>query len=371
MFNKYILRSILVFSTILMVSCSSKEEIKTSISGTLTNHGNNYIILSKVDDVQQKTTTVIDTLLIDKNGKFQSKNLNAPAIYTLAFNPKKTIQLAIDENQKIKIEGNNLDSLNITGSKDTELLLAYESFRKESLSRLVYSIRKKITALKNNQTSEQKITELRALEIENYNKHLTELTVFIEEKMGTSIAIYPTSIRWNGENLNSYKKIVANFKTVHPNTEITSKLEKRVELLQKTAVGSFVSNIEVPSKDGTNISLNSVKKTFTLIDFWASWCPPCRSESATLNELYATYNSKGFEIYGISLDSKKERWIDALEKDNRTWTNVSSVEGFKSPIAIEYGITALPTNFIIDANGKIIASNIHGKHLKEFIENLF
>ena len=371
MFHKYALRSIIVISTFLIMSCSSKEELNTSISGTILNLDSDSIILSKVDDVQEKKATVIDTLLVNENGAFQSENLQAPAIYTLTFNNKKTVQLAVDKNQSIVIEGSHLDSLNVTGSKDSELLLAYETFRKESLSRLVYSVRKEISALKKEQASEQKITELRALEIENYNKHLAELTVFIEEKMGTSIAIYPTSIRWNGENLASYKKIVTNFKAAHPNIEITSKLEKRVELLQKTAVGSVVSSIEMPSKEGTIIALDSIKKTYTLVDFWASWCPPCRTESTILNELYNKYNSKGFEIYGISLDSKKQRWFDALEKDNRVWPNVSTVQGFKTPVAIEFGITALPTNFIIDAEGEIIASNIHGEHLKAFIQSLF
>ena len=138
MFHKYVLRSILIISTLLIVGCSSKEEINTSISGTVLNLDTNYILLSKVDDVQQKTTTVIDTLLVNENGEFQSNNLNATAIYTLSFNPKKTIKLAIDKNQSIIIKGTHLDSLNITGSKDTELLLAYETFRKESLSRFVY-----------------------------------------------------------------------------------------------------------------------------------------------------------------------------------------------------------------------------------------
>ncbi|MFD1293024.1 TlpA family protein disulfide reductase [Lutibacter holmesii] len=365
------MRSIFICSALLIISCSTKEKPTTSISGTINGLAQSFILLSKVDNVQEKKTTVIDTLQVQENGTFQSKNLQAPAIYTLTFNNKKTMQLAIDKNQAVVIEGSHLDSLNVTGSKDSELLLAYETFRKESLNRLVYAVRKEISTLKKEQASEQKITELRALEIENYNKHLAELTVFIEEKMGTSIAIYPTSIRWNGENLASYKNIVANFKAAHPNIEITSKLEKRVELLQKTAVGSYVSSIEMPLKEGTIITLNSVKKTYTLVDFWASWCPPCRTESAMLNTLYNTYHSKGFEIYGISLDSKKQRWLDALEKDNRVWPNVSTVEGFKSAVAIEYGITALPTNFIINEEGKIIASNIHGEHLKAFIEDLF
>jgi thiol-disulfide isomerase/thioredoxin len=127
----------------------------------------------------------------------------------------------------------------------------------------------------------------------------------------------------------------------------------------------------MPSKNGEIIQLNDVKKIYTLIDFWASWCPPCRTESSLLKELYSTYNINGFKIYGISLDSKKQRWLDALEKDQRVWTNVSTVQGFKTPVAQEFGITALPTNFIIDSEGKIIASNIHGEHLKKLVDELF
>lgn len=371
MLKSNLFNTFLLLISLAIVSCSTKQENNASISGSILNLEKNYAILSKVESIQQKTTTVVDTILIAENGEFHIKNLQTPNIYNLRFNNKKEIQLALDKGQNIIIKGSHIDSLTITGSTDTELLMAYEKFRKESLNRLVYSVRKEISKLKKEGASEEKIGELRTLEIKNYNKHLAELTEFIQKNMGNSIAIYPTSIRWNGENLAAYKTIVSNFKAAHPTTEMTSKLENRIALLQKTAIGSLVSNIKMPAKDGILIELNQVKGNYTLVDFWASWCPPCRSESNMLSELYATYYSKGFQIYGISLDSKKQRWIDALEKDNRTWPNVSTVEGFKTPVAIAYGITALPTNFIVNAEGKIIASNIHGKELKAFIEGLF
>lgn len=371
MFSKKKFCPFLVLFSILIVSCNSNQVSKASISGTILNLEKNYVILSKVEAIQQKKTTIIDTLSINEKGEFIIENIQTPNIYTLTFNDKNTIQLAIDNHQIIEISGSNIDSLSITGSKDTELLMAYESFRKESLNRLVYAVRNEISALKKEGTSEEKIEELRELEVINYNKHLAELTNFIEKNMGTSIAIYPTSIRWNGDNIASYKTIVANFKTAHPTSVITSKLENRVALLQKTTIGSLISNITMPSKNGKFIELNAIKGTYTLVDFWASWCPPCRSESSLLNELYSNYYTNGFQIYGISLDSKKQRWLDALEKDNRIWPNVSTIEGFKTPVATAYGITVLPTNFIIDAEGKIIASNIHGKDLKAFVEGLF
>jgi len=362
----------LLFSSLLFfTSCSSEKQQKLPISGKVLNLTENYVVLSKIEDIQQKKTTLIDTLLVNELGEFHIEKFLESAIYILTFDHKKTIQLAYKKDQIILVKGNHLDSLKINGSQDTQLLLNYEEFRKESLNRLVNSVRNSIKTLKKENPNDNKIGALRELEVENYKKHLKELTNFIQENMGTSIAIYPTSIRWNVENITVYKEIVADFKIAHPDLTITQQLENRIDLLQKTAIGNVVKTLEMPSKDGVTIKLSDIKKTYTLVDFWASWCPPCRTESNLLNELYSTYNSKGFEIYGISLDSKKQRWLDALEKDQRHWANVSTVQGFKTPIAQEFGITSLPTNFLIDSEGKIIASNIHGKYLKDLVSTLF
>jgi thiol-disulfide isomerase/thioredoxin len=365
------LQLIFVLFFIIFSSCKDKNEASFSISGKVLNLKENYVVLSIVDDFQNNTTTVIDTLKINKKGEFNSVYFLEPALYNLTFDTEKTVLLAIDKGQHIVLNGKNIEAITVKGSVDTDLLNAYEDFRKESLNRLVNSVRTQIKEVQKT-ASEQEIAELRELEVENYKKHINELTAFIKEKMGTSIAIYPTSIRWNGEeNLLFYKELITRFEEKYPTIAITTKLKQRVQLLEKTSVGRVISNIKMPNAAGTIIELDSIHKKYTLIDFWASWCPPCRAESSLLNELYANYNKKGFEIYGISLDSKTESWLKALEKDQRIWPNVSTVEGFKTPISIEYGITALPTNFLIDETGKIVATNLHGKHLKAKIETLF
>ena len=357
---------------IITISCTSKKEQSFIISGTVTNLNENTAVLSLVTDLQSNKTEVIDTLLINKKGGFKSVYFLEPAIYTLTFDSKKTLKLAIDKGQHLKIKGNSIEDLKVTGSVDTDLLNNYEAFRNESLNRLVKSVRTKIVALKKENKSESEITELRELEVENYQKHLNELVNFVKENMGTSIAIYPTSLRWVGnENLPFLEELVANFEQQDPTLAITNQLKEKLQLLKKTSIGGVISNITMPSSTNNIIKLNTIRKKYTLVDFWASWCPPCRSESKLLNELYSTYNSNSFEIYGISLDSNREKWINAIEKDARIWPEVSTVEGFKTPVSIEYGITALPTNFLIDETGKIIAVNVHGKQLKEKIESLF
>lgn len=358
------------FTVLLLVSCSPKKQNSFRISGKITQLKNSQIVVSKIEDIQNQKTIVIDTLQSNKRGEFNAVYFFQPGLYTVEIDSKK-IPLAIATNQHIVIKGTDENSLKFKGSNDTDLLNQYEEFRKESLNRLVNSVRNEINTLKTKENSEKEIIELRALEVENYTKHLNELVEFVKNKMGTSIAIYATASRWNSENLPFLKELVLQFEEKYGAIEITQQLKDKIMLLEKTSTGSIISNIKMPTINGDIVALNSVKKTYTLIDFWASWCPPCRTESILLNKLYNTYNSKGFEIYGISLDSSKERWLKALENDNRTWVNVSSIEGFNTPIAQEYGITALPTNFLIDTEGKIIAVNIHGVHLKEKIEKLF
>lgn len=363
---------ILSFFTILFIGCTSEKKPSFTLEGSVSNLKENFIVLSVLEDIQNAKTKVIDTIKVTDLGEFKSDYNLEPNIYSLTFDGIKTIPLAIDKGQHITVKGPSLDDLEISGSVDTDLLNAYEAFRIESLDRLVNSVRKEIKTLQSEKANEDKIAELREVEVENYKKHLNELTTFVKEKMGTSIAVYPTSIRWNGEdNLPFLQNLVAEFEEKNPALKITQKLKEKLHLLEKTSVGGTISGIEMPSSSNELISLNNIRAKYTLIDFWASWCPPCRTESKLLHTLYNTYQAKGFEIYGISLDSKRENWLNAIEKDKRIWTNVSTVEGFKTPVSLEYGITSLPTNFLIDASGKIISVNIHGQHLKEKIDALF
>jgi len=371
MYIKNPILSIVFFFFLIFIGCTNKKEPSFAISGVVLNTQKNYAVFSKVEDVLNNQTVIIDTLNIDENGYFNAEYNLEPNIYYLTFDNKKILKLALNNGQKVVINGADLDSLKIDGSIDTDILNSYETYRKASLKRLVMKIRDSIKKLKKENISLEKIIALRELEVENYKLHLVELTQFIQENMGTSIAIYPTSIRWNSDNLTVLEQIVTDFKVSHPTSTITPQLENRIALLKKTAIGNYVSNIEMPSASNQIMNLNDIKGTVTLIDFWASWCPPCRSESGLLNNLHQTYNADGFEIYGISLDSKRKRWVDALEKDNRNWENVSTLEGFKTPVAQEFGIRALPTNILINAEGKIIAVNIHGKQLKEIIDGLF
>ncbi len=365
---KNIIYVIVVFT---MFNCQEKGNNSFSISGKIKSIKNSKLILSKFNDFQQNKTVVIDTITVNRKGEFNSVYVLKPGIFKLEYK-NKTILLAIDKGQQLRIKGDNFESLKIKGSKDTKLLMKYEKLRQISLNKLVIALRNKIAKLKKEGASTSKITELRLLEVNNYQLHLKNLMQFVKEKMGASIAIYPTSTRWiGGEYLPFLDTLVAEFAIQHPNSKITSKLKERVAILKKTSLGAKMVNISIPDTTLVNINLKQVKGKYTLIDFWASWCPPCRTESVLLNNLYDNYHKKGFEIYSISLDSKKESWLKAIKKDNRKWINVSNLKGFNTSIAKEYGISALPFNILMDENQNIIAVNIYGEALKLKLKSLF
>ena len=131
--------------------------------------------------------------------------------------------------------------------------------------------------------------------------------------------------------------------------------------------GSQAKNITLPNSNNENISLSSLKGKVVLIDFWASWCRPCRQTVPGLKKLYSQYHDKGFEIYGISLDENKSAWKAAIEQDQSTWIHVNDNAG---DIATQWNISYIPSTFLLNKNGKIIAINEEPRSLSKYVSQL-
>ncbi len=135
-------------------------------------------------------------------------------------------------------------------------------------------------------------------------------------------------------------------------------------------IGETVPEIELMGKSDSAIKLSSLAGKVVLIDFWASWCGPCRAANPYVQKLYKKYKANGFEVFAVSLDVNKQLWLKAIRKDRLTYTQVIDSDGWLSKVAAQYYVDALPTNFLLDKTGKIVAINIEGKELFDKVKSM-
>ncbi len=158
-----------------------------------------------------------------------------------------------------------------------------------------------------------------------------------------------------GKSADEVKKLFDPMSDEIKGTRVGKNISRRLEDLSKTNVGSVAPDFEGPTPEGTRLSLAAVKGKVTIIDFWASWCKPCRAENPNVVELYNKYHDKGLNIIGVSLDKTADAWKQALEADALPWQHVSNLQYWQDPIARLYNIRSIPATFILDAQGKIVA----------------
>lgn len=157
--------------------------------------------------------------------------------------------------------------------------------------------------------------------------------------------------------------------------QITARIDKQKNIYKnqnKVQIGDIAPNFSAKNPAGKTLALNQVKGKITIIDFWASWCRPCRMENPYVVKTYNKYHKKGLEIISVSLDRphQKSDWIKAIKTDNMTWHHIANLAYGADPIAQKYGVTSIPTTFVIDSNGKVMAKNLRGRQLEYKIAEL-
>jgi peroxiredoxin len=196
---------------------------------------------------------------------------------------------------------------------------------------------------------------------------------YLMENANSPIALYVLN-QYAGYDIDA-KKVEPLFKKLPAATRSLPSgiaFKERIETAKKTGVGAYAMNFTQNDTLDKPVSLSDFKGKYVLIDFWASWCGPCRAENPNVVKAFNEYKDKDFTVLGISLDQpgKKQAWLDAIHKDNLTWTHVSDLKFWDNAVAKQYGIRAIPQNLLIDPTGKIIAKNIRGEELTKKLEEV-
>jgi len=211
-----------------------------------------------------------------------------------------------------------------------------------------------------------------------YNAILKEIqrieTAFIRDNPNSYVSL--DIVRNTGGSIPNVEVLDSLFKSLTErvrNSTLGKELSERIDKLKLVAVGAMAPDFTQMTPDNRPVKLSDFKGKYVLIDFWASWCGPCRAENPNVVKVYNQYKDRGFTILGISLDNEKAReaWLKAITKDQLTWTQVSDLKGWYNEVAALYSVKAIPQNFLIDPSGKIIAKNLRGGELEVKLKEIF
>ncbi|MBL9194162.1 MAG: TlpA family protein disulfide reductase [Opitutaceae bacterium] len=288
-----------------------------------------------------------------------------PGLYRLRIGSQETPFVA-GEGQRLVVGAADGDrEVRLEGSPDHALFLAYEALRRASLRQHVLTVREAQQAARSRGDAAA-VDRLTEAEVEGYRVHRRELIDFTLSRLAGSPALYAASLRWEGDyRLAELAAVVRDFVKTHPDWQISRRLESRVRGFESLALGAPAPELAGRAPDGSAVALSGLRGKVVLLDFWASWCGPCRSENRHYVELYQTHRDAGFEILAVSVDHDERGWKAAIAKDRATWRHLSDLVGWKSPLAATYQVTALPASFLIDREGRIVAKDLRGAALTQ------
>lgn len=359
------------------ILANTEAQVVHSISGRVDNASpGDRVSIYVFDPVSQQKEEVASTEVMTNNGNSYQLYFpfTEPDLYQVSFSGKQTVLLAIDTGQaaiELNVAGTTDGFVEIRGSADSELLQAYEAFRKESYQRLVQPTYEAMKVAGDAGDARAEIEAVAAYANAS-EAHRQELLEWTEANIGNSIALYGTMLRWTGdEQIARLEKLVGNFVAARPHLKMARVMKDKLERFKKVALGATAPDLVLPDPTGVERSLHQFTEgKVVLLDFWASWCGPCLRQIPDLKAAYDKWHSQGFEIVGISVDHNGDRWRAAIEKYGMNWPQLSDLKGWASEGAAKYNVTFVPFNFLLDAEGRIVAKNLHSVELDSKLAEL-
>ena len=382
---KKLILSLLAVASI--VSCNKVGNNEFEIDGDANGLNDGRNVFLKMQDTLTNSLVNIDTAII-ANGKFKFEGkVVEPSLHFIAIDSTENSIPFILEEGKITVAVNK-DTIYksiVGGTYSNEQLVAYskqtekvqkqvQQFQETNREKMQQAQMTKDTVVinalsKEYKTFQDQFKDLSLKHVEDHPKSYISL-LFIKQFLndpsfdlarGTKMYENLDPVLKNTREGKSIKKMLDGIKTNEKKNDTSS---------TAVEIGTVAPDFSAPSPEGKDISLKSALGKLTLIDFWASWCGPCRKENPNVVALYKEFHAKGLNIIGVSLDEKADKWKEAIAKDQLTWTHISNLKGWEDPIARRYHVDGIPATFLLDEKGVVIARDLRGSELRAKVASI-
>lgn len=373
--KSFIMRRIFaLIITLSIISCNTDSDTFKIIGNAPGFDDGTELLVYQVNDINQPQ--VIDTLKIS-GGKFEG---TYPKSDLLTINYLNVASMSgnvlyFPENVDLNatIYKDSIYASKITGSSQND---AYTTFSGKMLE--FNDLKQKNSQKFRKAKLEQDGILVQELQIANKalaDEEANYKKQFVSDNSNSLFSVMLLTEMVNRKEINTAeaKEIIKSLSPKIAASTTAKTLTSLIKSMKKADVGSVAPDFSAQTPTGETLSLKEAMGEFTIIDFWASWCKPCRVENPNVVRVYNKYHDKGLNIISVSLDkeSQKDRWLKAIEKDQLTWSHVSNLKGWKDPIAVQYNVRGIPATFLLDKEGNIIAKNLRGQALENKIASLF
>ncbi|WP_316836684.1 TlpA disulfide reductase family protein [Pedobacter nutrimenti] len=344
------------------------------IKGKITGASTGKVYLEHEDESKK---VLRDSTALSANGDFQFKGkVKSPQFYTIKLKASKNTSTFILENSVVAFVApkDSLYKAAITGSKSHDVYKGFYNGPWKSITVKAGDIYQRL-----DKAEQGGKVKLDSMARSGFDREFRVLDTLNQAAVKAYVSLHPGSV---GSAAIIYDRFIAYpdfpvakslFLILSPQVQkslIGQQITHAFKLDDKTAPGQIAPAIAMADKDGKIVHLSDFKGKYVMVDFWASWCGPCRKENPNVVAAYKKYHDKGFEVLGVSLDSNKESWLKAITADGLTWTHVSDLKGWANAAAAEYGVKAVPASFLIGPDGKVVGRDLRGEALNKKLAEL-
>ena len=322
-----------------------------------------YLYLYEYNGTQQ---AVMDSFKVDIDGNFEKTyEVAYPSFYTLGLYDKRSaISFVLNDSPvTINADANAAAEASIEGGKDNALMKEFQQLNTELMEESQQLRQKGSTA----STAEAQVAfqqEYKAF----VDKAKVRIFKFVDENPKSIVTMQAMNMLSPDEDYEKMKEVSENLYAAYPNAPAIQSYHQKITDLGRLAVGNEAPDFALKTAEGEEIKLSSLRGQYVMIDFWASWCGPCRKENPHVKEVYADFHDKGFQILGVSVDQDHSAWKQAIAKDELPWLQV--IDAAKE-VGRTYNVSSIPFTLLLDKEGVIIAKGLRSQALRQKLEELF